>query len=307
MASSEYMTEMVMSAMSRVYAEGKAAQDAFSTKLNSMESKIDVFDDEGLSAAERIRHKAEGARAMVKDLVDRQENENRYSSVSEMSANVSRRISDKQKALRALGEAKTTEHSAPTRGTYTDPVTGETKFADEGQGNFGRRPEEYDWMRELMPRENMERLEQMRRDLNGGARDKLGGSVDRSTWANLTSEPDAFKDMSRKEHKEQYDRFNEAIKSQQSAIWNSLNAGADELVERTAGFAREYAKGVNENKRAAAKAQQEASAAAIRKQETDLKKSIASDQQTLAQAGDSSLSSGRQARITNAVDEQRPM
>ena len=133
------------------------------------------------------------------------------------------------------------------------------------------------------------------------------GQMDYSGWTKLTADPDAFKGMSQADYRKHGEDLNKMIYERQKSMLRGAEAQAQGLVARTETFAADYAKGVQENQKAAAEEQRKAQADAIQKQQAELQKSIKADQQSLANVGDSVSEAASKTRVTNAVDEQRPI
>jgi len=299
MASSDYLTELLMSTMDRIQGETQAGIEAMSTKSGSMEPKIDTLDFGGLTAAEKNRTQAKYAQSMIAEISDRNKNSRKYESVSSLSSALQRNIRDKQKAIKALEGASAENAVDPVRGTYTDPVTGETKIAGAGMADT------QSWKEDLFTDANYRRLSEMRKATQG--KDNPDGTVDYSGWTQLTADPQAFEGMSQTELRKHGQDLNDMIADRQQSMLRAADTQAQSLVSRTEKFALDYAKGVRENQQFAAAEQRKAQADAIQKQQTELQKSIKADQQSLARAGDSVAGAASRTRVTSAVDEQRPI
>ena len=299
MPSNEYLTQLLMSTMDRIQAETQSGIEAMSQKSESVEPKIDTLDTKGLQAAEKNRKQAKYAQSLIADISERANNPKKYDSIASMSSALQKNIQDKRKAVKALEGAAAENSVEAVRGTFTDPFSGDTKIAGAGQEDLAA------WKSELFTDANYQRLSEMRKATQGVT--QADGQVDYSGWTKLTSEPEAFKGMSQADFRKHGQDLNDMIAGRQKSMLMAADAQAQGLVTRTDKFAADYAKGVQANRQAAAQEQAEVNASAIRKQQSELQKSIQADQQSLASAGDSSLNSAARTRVTSAVDEQRPI
>lgn len=296
MPSIAYMTQQVLNLMGRVSDNVSAGMQEYSqyTQGEIDALKFDEIAPSRLSGAEKSRADLRKAMDMLDELKEKNLDTQKHGSIASYSAKVGQNIKDKKTIIRELEKAKSL--GDPERaGVSYDPTEKMSAFKD------------------LFEHSGASNLKQMRNAIAEGP----------TGYRQLMSDPESWEDYTEvsRQIESQYMSTGEWDGMPEARIRWQLDRQAkmgllnldrnlrDQhryLEETTEDLAKKYSEGLTRNRLAAAEAQQAENIKTANAQQAELEKSIQTDQQSLATAGDSPLSE-QKVQTTNAVEEQRPI